>query len=225
MTLARPTRSLPPSTPTRRSTPSGAGRGGDAGGPARFPRLVEEERAEGPALRRILEAVLFATDRPVTVEQLQIALPGADRRRPGARTAGDGRRLRRDGGRFPPAPVRRRVADPHRPGDARVRDPFSRGEEAHAPLARGHGDPRHHRLSAADHARRGGGDPRRRLRAGLPHAARAEPRHGEGAQSGPGPPASLRHHRGVPALLRPQLAGRPAESAGARSAAGRGSPG
>lgn len=40
-----------------------------------FPRLVEEERAEGPGLRRVLEAVLFATDRPVTVEQLQIALP------------------------------------------------------------------------------------------------------------------------------------------------------
>jgi segregation and condensation protein B len=40
-----------------------------------FPRLAEEERAEGPGLRRILEAVLFATDRPVTVEQLQVALP------------------------------------------------------------------------------------------------------------------------------------------------------
>jgi segregation and condensation protein B len=40
-----------------------------------FPRLAEEERPQGPVLRRILEAVLFATDRPVTVEQLQIALP------------------------------------------------------------------------------------------------------------------------------------------------------
>ncbi len=35
----------------------------------------EEERVEGPSLRRILEAVLFATDRPVTLEQLQVALP------------------------------------------------------------------------------------------------------------------------------------------------------
>ena len=40
-----------------------------------FPRPAEEECAEGPGLRRILEAILFATDRPVTLEQLQIALP------------------------------------------------------------------------------------------------------------------------------------------------------
>lgn len=40
-----------------------------------FPRLAEEERGQGVGLRRILEAVLFATDRPVTVEQLQVALP------------------------------------------------------------------------------------------------------------------------------------------------------
>jgi segregation and condensation protein B len=40
-----------------------------------FPHLAEEERGPGVGLRRILEAVLFATDRPVTVEQLQVALP------------------------------------------------------------------------------------------------------------------------------------------------------
>jgi segregation and condensation protein B len=36
--------------------------------------LVREED-HGPSLRRILEAILFATDRPVTIEQLLIALP------------------------------------------------------------------------------------------------------------------------------------------------------
>jgi segregation and condensation protein B len=41
-----------------------------------FLRPAVEDRVEGPVLRRILEAILFATDRPVTVEQLQVALPG-----------------------------------------------------------------------------------------------------------------------------------------------------
>lgn len=57
--------------------PSAAAGPGETEMPATrlFPHLAEEERAQGPGLRRILEAVLFATDRPVTVEQLQAALP------------------------------------------------------------------------------------------------------------------------------------------------------
>jgi segregation and condensation protein B len=49
----------------------------DTPAPRSFPRLLEPTREPeaGPSLRRILEAILFATDRPVTVEQLMIALP------------------------------------------------------------------------------------------------------------------------------------------------------
>ena len=190
--------------------PPGSGRSeeagpDEAGGGGRRGRR-EEEPDEGGCppeqLEGVVESLLFASDKPLGLEDLKVLDRGEDARaadrgrwRPCGR-AGRGRGVEvaevaggytlRTRAAFAPW-VSKLLAGP--PG---------------APVAghaRGGG---HHRLPAADHAARARRHPRGRLRAGAQDPARPEP-HPHHRQEGGGRPSHpLRHHPRVPARLQPE---------------------